>query len=111
MGGFAETCKSFFVCPMLLCHDDEVVQDFLRTSCPSKLLLPASDVVAGQFVSMLNVQDETNEGGNCSPLRRSTGCIASLTLAQSQSTIGSPAEHVFRMLPNGDIRVIQSLPA
>lgn len=94
---FIRTCA--VVGPLVLCHGDATAQDFFRAGAAPQ---PAASV---PFVSIVDVQDATGEsaGGYFT----GASCVASLA---PFSTGPCADAHTFHMLPNGDVRVIQSPP-
>mmetsp|Transcript_118547 Transcript_118547/g.335368 ORF Transcript_118547/g.335368 Transcript_118547/m.335368 type:complete len:356 (-) Transcript_118547:121-1188(-) len=104
VGSFVEACIPG--CPFLVCHGEAAAEEFFRTSagfcaaaCPA-------------FVSVTDVRSARNDASGFTQ-----SCVASLAPLVSKSTTaeGRPkkcaeAQPTFHVMPNGDLRVIQSPP-
>uniref|UniRef100_A0A7S1KY12 Uncharacterized protein n=1 Tax=Alexandrium catenella TaxID=2925 RepID=A0A7S1KY12_ALECA len=110
ISGFIQACA--LGCPFLVCHNEAAAHEFFKvgTTRPPQMQEEA-DL---PFVSVVDVQEAparaTARQGRVAadPLT----CIASLApLRSSTGTRGAYKDaHTFHVLPNGDVRVIQSPP-
>lgn len=91
-------------CPFVVCHAKAAAEEFFRVGLDD-LQADEPDVQRdAPFVSVVEVEDDVNASAHaCSP----GGCRACLAPLRPGS---GDAEHTFHMLPNGDVRVIQSAP-
>lgn len=89
-------------CPILVCHNEVAAEDFFR--------IRAGAAVPSTFVSVVGV-DVTRSGEACvaslAPLEPLAGARSAHPAA---AKLHAEAPSTYHMLPNGDVRVIQSPP-
>lgn len=83
-------------CPFVVCHGKAAAQEFFRAGLQAQKERRQGEA---PFVSVVGVQEEADKTPGM--------CLASLAPLRPGS---GAAAHTFHMLPNGDVRVIQSAP-
>eukprot|EP00930_Biecheleria_cincta_P036211 TRINITY_DN24846_c0_g1_i1.p1 TRINITY_DN24846_c0_g1~~TRINITY_DN24846_c0_g1_i1.p1 ORF type:complete len:354 (+),score=66.12 TRINITY_DN24846_c0_g1_i1:56-1117(+) len=91
-------------CPFVLCHAKAAAEEFFRVGLYD-LQADEPDVQGdAPFVSVVEVEDDVNASPHACFRGGCRACLAPLRPGSGD------AEHTFHMLPNGDVRVIQSAP-
>mmetsp|Transcript_43081 Transcript_43081/g.133325 ORF Transcript_43081/g.133325 Transcript_43081/m.133325 type:complete len:422 (+) Transcript_43081:143-1408(+) len=106
--GFIQACS--LGCPVVVCHGEAAAEEFFRSGPAGPP--PPQDTDVTPFVSVVHVQEADNPSNGGVNTPDPSSCIASL--APLRPSAGSPDSysdaHTFHVLPNGDVRVIQSPP-
>lgn len=111
ISGFIQACA--VGCPCLVCHNEAAAHEFFQAGAPGQPR--TQEEAAPPFVSVVDVQEAPQPAatrqGTPAPADTSS-CIASLAPLQPRHGPGGAYEdaHTFHVLPNGDVRVIQSPP-
>uniref|UniRef100_A0A7S4SVR6 Uncharacterized protein n=1 Tax=Alexandrium monilatum TaxID=311494 RepID=A0A7S4SVR6_9DINO len=110
IGGFIQACA--LGCPFLVCHGQAAAQEFFQAGASKAS--QTQEIAGLPFVSVVDVQ-EAPQPATARPGLLEAGaasCIASLAPLRPRSPLGGAYQdaHTFHMLPNGDVRVIQSPP-
>jgi hypothetical protein len=100
VGGFVEACMPG--CPFLVCHGEAAAEEFFHAHA-------SAFVQCSPFVTVVDVKSARCSGS------LQQNCVASLAPSGTPSCNGkwkghTEAPQTFHMLPNGDVRVIQSPP-
>jgi len=116
VGSFIKACLPG--CPCLICHGEAAAQEFFRTSVGSTSVELNPTTVP--FVSVAGVKEAPLRPSRDDSLAMPAYLASLKPLQPNLDTIGSTtdagngchaeASHTVHMLPNGDVRVIQSPP-